>query len=393
MKLVLENKIPFGLMLIFILLVNTSVFAQSNLNWQTPSPLVSKTLNESRSFRVLLPESYFSNPKKNYSLLLLLDGQKYGDLVSNNARFLENIGEIPEHIIVAINSTDRLRDYTPTDSPYWEGDGGGEVFLKFLETEFLPSIENNYRIKDKTRVIWGHSAAGLFTLHTMYAAPKLFDAHLVNDGSLDWDDKVSERFLKDFLEKKDLEKSFLYFNSSYMHHSDDPSLNYFCSMAQTLKDNAPNTLHWVYDPLPKETHSSIPLLGSIRSLRALYDGYKVSEEIMFKGLDAVKAHYDSIKHNIGAPEEIPESVLNELGYLFLGHSTDQAIESFELASYLYPSSENTWDSLSDAYLENESYKKALAAMEKCIDLATKQNSNNLEYFKSKRLEILDKIKE
>ena len=65
----------------------------------------------------LLPADYDSYGELRYPLLLILDGTRYGDVVAGNARFLEQVGELPEHLIVAIDSGNRLRDYTPTDSP------------------------------------------------------------------------------------------------------------------------------------------------------------------------------------------------------------------------------------------------------------------------------------
>ncbi|NAS29888.1 hypothetical protein GTQ40_02790 [Flavobacteriaceae bacterium R38] len=113
---------------------------------------------------------------------------------------------------------------------------------------------------------------------------------------------------------------------------------------------------------------------------------------MFEGLDSVKTHYDSIKDNVGAPEQILESVLNELGYLLLWQSIDEAIDAFALATELYPLSENAWNSLSDGYLEAKSYGKALAAIKKSIDIAKKHQSKNLEYFQGKHKGVLSKMK-
>ncbi len=352
----------------------------------------SEILDEPRPYRVMLPSGYSETPEKQYPLLLLLDGQRYGDLVATNATFLSGIDEIPEHLIVALDSGNRLRDYSPTDSPYWEGDGGGKEFLEFLKTELLPHLEKTYRVKNTTRIIWGHSAAGLFAMYTLYAAPGLFDAHLVNDGSLDWDDQVSERLLQKFLTSGASGKSFLYFNSSYLRTAIDPGQNFFGSMASMLENHAPNHLRWVYDPLPDETHASIPMMGSIRALRSLYNGYKVSEAVMFDGLDAVIQHYDSVKGEIGAPEKIPEAVLNDLGYMLLFESPDDALAAFELATRLYPTSANAWDSLSDACIELEKYDMALTAIENSIKLARIKYPDKLEDLNEKHARILELIK-
>ncbi len=375
---------------VLVLLGGSTAIASPEGRWQLPAPVESGVLHEAINYRVMLPASYSANSSKLYPLLLLLDGSRYGDIVAGNATFLARVGEIPEHLIVAIDSNDRMRDFTPTDSPDWEGDGGASTFLLFLRQELLPIIEKEYRVSER-RMIWGHSLGGLFAFYTLYAAPELFDARLVDDGTLDWDSNVTERSLGDFLDRQTPAGQFLYFNSSYLLPTDDPKLQWFDGLAEVLKAKAPAKLRWTYDPMPSETHASIPLVGSIRGLRALYDGYLVPEPVMFAGLDAVLKHYEAILGRVGAPDKVPEEVLNSLGYLKLGRETPEAIRAFELAARLYPQSANAWDSLSDGYLEAGRLKDALQATDKSIELAQSSKSNNLEYFKNKRAEILGRM--
>jgi len=225
-------------------------------------------------------------------------------------------------------------------------------------------------------------------MYTLYAAPDLFDARLVNDGTLDWDSNVSERLISEFLTDQSPPGQFLYFNSSFLLPSDDPDLSWFDRLAEMLNKKAPANLRWIYDPMPSETHASIPLAGSLRGLRTLYEGYLVPESVMFEGLDAVLKHYEAIVGRVGAPDEVPEVVLNSFGYLMLGRETPEAIRAFELATQLYPMSANSWDSLSDGYLEAGRDEEALAATQKSIEVAKTGDSSNLEYFENKRTEML-----
>lgn len=364
-------------------------FVDSDPPWQTPPPIASDVLGEARSYRVMLPETYDGTPDQAYPLLLVLDGQRYGDLIAAHATFMAANGEIPDHIIVALDSGNRLRDFTPTDSPDWEGDGGASTFLAFLEKELLPKIEEDYRVS-RPHIIWGHSAGGLFALYTQYAAPHLFDARLVNDGSLDWDDGVSARLLKPFLEQDLATSQFLYFNSSYLRPLEDSSGTYFDSLSDLLRAEASEHLRWVYEPMPDERHASIPMLGSIHGLRHLYEGYQVPEPVMLAGLDAVLQHYERIRGRVGAPSQVPEAVLNDFGYLMMFEARADAVRAFELATQLYPQSANAWDSLSDGYLESGRFDDALAATEQSIALARTQGSSNLDAFVEKHAEILQR---
>jgi predicted alpha/beta superfamily hydrolase len=386
----MPNRVPLLLLASLLAASCLTAHAIAGTDWQASPPIESEHLTESRGYRVSLPENYASNPDAHYPLLLLLDGQRYGDLVADNAIFLAKIGEIPEHIIVAVDSGNRLRDFTPTDSPDWEGDGGAGNFLAFLQKELLPQIEKDYRVA-RPHVIWGHSLGGLFAMYTLYAGPELFDACLVNDGSLDWDYAVTERLMQEFFERQASPRHFLYFNSSYMRPMDDPELRWLDRLTEMLAAKAPANLRWIYEPMPNESHASIPLVGSIRGLRALYEGYLAPETVMFAGLDAVVKHYDSIKGRVGAPDQIPEAVLNNFGYLMLFEATDEAVGAFELATQLYPQSTNAWDSLSDGYLEAGRTKEALVATDKCIALAIANGSVYLDDYQGKRAEILSRM--
>jgi predicted alpha/beta superfamily hydrolase len=384
--------LPYVIRLLICLpfVFNAIGLARADTGWNEPRQITSRVLGQTRGYRVMLPPDYNSNSKRYYPLLLLLDGQRYGDVVAGNARFLAEVGEIPEHIIVAVDSGNRMRDFTPTDSPGWEGDGGGEFFLNFLSSELLPALERDFRI-ERPHIIWGHSLAGLFVFYTIYAAPNAFDARLVSDGPLDWDDKTSEKALRNFLKNQTPPNQFLYFNSSYLAPMVDPEQRYFETLSTMLKANAPANLRWIYDPLPKETHASIPLLGSIKGLRALYEGYLIPESVMLKGLDTVLKHYATIKGRVGAPVKVPESVLNDFGYLMLGQDTAEAIRAFELATRSYPGSVNAWDSLSDGYLEAGRLKDALKATEKSIELANISGDENIDYLKKKRVQITERM--
>ena len=94
---------------------------------------------------------------------------------------------------------------------------------------------------------------------------------------------------------------------------------------------------------------------------------------------------------MGSPQQIPESVLNEVGYLHLGHDVDQAIRAFSKATELYPHSANTWDSLSDGYLAAGRFEDALAATDQSIAVAMKTGIDDLGFFENKRTEIAAKI--
>jgi predicted alpha/beta superfamily hydrolase len=110
-------------------------------------------------------------------------------MAASIARYLQ-IGEnIPELIIVGIGyggldksaGEKRRRDYRPTPT------GGAQSFLKFLEDELLPFIDNNYRTVPGERAINGYSIGGLFGLYTLFTKPEIFNRYIIGSPSLTWD--------------------------------------------------------------------------------------------------------------------------------------------------------------------------------------------------------------
>ena len=69
-------------------------------------------------------------------------------------------------VVVAVESTDRDRDFTPTRSKDLHGEllptsGGAADFIRFLSDELLAHLGASYRLEDY-RIIAGHSLGGLF---------------------------------------------------------------------------------------------------------------------------------------------------------------------------------------------------------------------------------------
>lgn len=160
-------------MKIFLSLILIVLGYASNVLAETPRSITiateydlhSKVLNEELYIDVALPTGYESSDAK-YPVLYLLDGTDNLGHVIGSTEVLTRTGSIPPSIIVGINNTNRIRDFTPSsvdDVPY---SGGGPKFLKFISSELIPYIESHYRTHPY-RVLEGHSLGGLFTAYTL----------------------------------------------------------------------------------------------------------------------------------------------------------------------------------------------------------------------------------
>lgn len=108
--------------------------------------------------------------------------------------------------------TDRARrtyDLTLSAKDYdWSGPapmpalGGADVFLSFLEKDLMPVIERDFKINKDRRTLMGHSFGGLFTLHTLFTRPDLFQTYVAGSPSIWFNDEflLSEEktFIKNF---------------------------------------------------------------------------------------------------------------------------------------------------------------------------------------------------
>ena len=351
----------------------------------------SKSLSTSQSYTVWLPESYGQEEATAYPLLIILDGQKYGDLVSQVARFLARSGDIPEHVIVAINVKNRLLNYTPTDSSDWEGDGGASNFLKYVTDELLPIIENDFRLT-KTRILWGHSAAGLFTMYALMNGSDSFNAYLVNDGSLDWDNQYIYNELKKYLLNQPPQKKFLYFNSSFLNPNVPEQFRFIEPIVDALSSNSNSKFRWIYKAMPTESHASIPLLGSVHGLKSLYEGYRIPENVIVRGLPEIKAYFDSVKDQIGAREKIPESVLIDTGLIQMQDNPEDAIPVFRYCILQYPESLSAREWLIEAHILNQQPEYAIKVLEQAINIAKAKHKERVDELIDKRKKLMERAR-
>ncbi|HCV04169.1 MAG TPA: esterase, partial [Pseudoalteromonas sp.] len=112
----------------------------------------SSNLSEQRTVVVQLPKSYQTHPNKRYPVIYRLDGAGNLPLINAVLERLQENDQAPEVIVVAIESTNRLRDFYPTvnkepQGPVGEG-GGAAKFLAFVEQELMPLVNKQYRTHD-----------------------------------------------------------------------------------------------------------------------------------------------------------------------------------------------------------------------------------------------------
>jgi predicted alpha/beta superfamily hydrolase len=232
--------------------------------------LPSKILGETRRINVYLPAGYAESRDARFPVLYMPDGGIAEDFlhVAGLVQVSVGNGTMRPFLLVGIENTERRRDMTgPTESAEDKKIaprvGGSEAFRKFLREELIPQVKERYRTAPETAIV-GESLAGLFVVETFLLEPDLFDTYIAFDPSLWWN---NEKLVKGAAERlrarPDLKKE-LYFAAS----SDMGDLGE--KLAEALAKNAPSGVHWHYEKMPEEKHSTIYHPAALRAFRALF---------------------------------------------------------------------------------------------------------------------------
>lgn len=138
----------------------------------------SKILDEERKFYVYTPYNY--DQSNEYGILLLFDGQMYLDSAMGLRFILDSLianQKINPFIAIFVDSMDisiRERDLMCSDN-----------FTKFIDSELLPWIKNNYSIVDdpSKNIISGTSLGGMYALYYAMKNSQAFNNVLINSGA------------------------------------------------------------------------------------------------------------------------------------------------------------------------------------------------------------------
>lgn len=140
-------------------------------------------------------------PAHGYPVLFVLDGNAYFATASQVARTLyerPNQAVRKSMMIVGIGYPQtqsfhrqaRAMDYTPPSMQYHTTDadeiGGAERFYQMIESRFISTIEQHWRLNKRHRGLFGHSYGGLFGLYTLIHHPQSFGYYYLASPSLWW---------------------------------------------------------------------------------------------------------------------------------------------------------------------------------------------------------------
>lgn len=380
-----RSNTKFIWLVLFVFFPSLTQGQQANILIGKEYKIQSRILGEERRYVVNLPGSYENDEfyvQKKYPVLILLDGDTHFHSASGIIRYMGGNEQIPEMIVVAVSNTNRTRDLTPTNSKTGIGgndveafasSGGGDNFLRFLETELLPQINKDYRTLPY-RLLVGHSLGGLFVVDS-FLNQRVFNAYLAIDPSLGWDDQVIVKKAKPILASNKSFKSTLYIAQANNPFDEGKNAGTrgkaFQAFVTSLAGNKSERLRHLYAFFEHEDHFSVPLLSLYHGLLFIFEGYKFPlNTLANRNADDVRKHYEMFSNRLGVDMLPPGKLINGVGsfLLYSEKKVDKAIELFKLNQEYYPKSFVTYNSLGDAYKLKGNKEMAVINYRKSLEI-------------------------
>ena len=385
---------------VLLLLVFTAV-AQPGTGTVKKLTIKSNVLGEERVVLVRTPVGYETGNVK-YPVLYMTDGDAHMDHTASTIDWLRRNGRISDLIVVGVTNTDRTRDLTPVKSTnkaptgelQFPTSGGADNFLKFFETELIPQIEKDYRVQPY-RIFAGHSLGGLFAIHAMITKPGIFNSYIAVSPSLQWENGEALKRATDFLSKQK-EMNVTLFTSI----GNEPGAigECFDRFKEALAQTNIKGFEWQAERFADEDHGSVVLRSHYFGLRKIYEGWQAPRDpkngAITGGLQGVEAHYKKLSERFGYAIPVPENIINQIGYQYLGDGKpDEAIAAFKANVERYPGSANVYDSLAEAYERGGRIDLAEPLYDKARTLGQQNNDPNAPIYKANYDRAHAKLKE
>ena len=259
---------PIGLILMMIVLGATGP-ATADAN-QARMAIDSQALEETRTLDIHLPRDYGESQNR-YPVLYLLDGEWSFEKFVPMVESLIEEDRIPDLIIVSVenlNEHTRLRDFTPSAVAKFPGSGGADAFLRFIQTDLIPYVDDNYRTTP-VRLICGHSLAGLMSAYTFLKLPALFSGSIASSPSFSWDNQLMVRTLEADLQQSSFQVNFLFLA---IGSEEFPTyLEAMIMFIPVIEAGAPEGLRWRYQLYQNENHETVHNFSFPDGLRHFFE--------------------------------------------------------------------------------------------------------------------------
>lgn len=267
------------------LLFSTNLISQKIADQN--STIESEILNEKRDILISLPEDFSS--QNNYPVCYILDGESLFEGHKDVVKYLSNKNVIPQMIIVGIKNSNRSLDLTHVADTIsnFKPNGGGQKFESFITKELIPYIDSNFSTAPY-RILCGHSIGGLFAVKLLLNSSTEFNAFLLMDPALWWDDMEAIANAQTTLKSLKLQnkKVFLSIANSLptsintlevaLNDTSNATLGVrsVLKFEEILRNNILEENVWESKYYKEESHGTVPFISAYDGLKFIFDFYK-----------------------------------------------------------------------------------------------------------------------
>jgi predicted alpha/beta superfamily hydrolase len=247
-----HKKIHMRQTLIIILFLTSICSFSQGINYTIDTIQVkSEILNENRSIIVYKQLNILETDS--VKVIYLLDGE-YSNyrIQSIKERFNDSISNL---IAVAVINTDRKRDLLYVK--------GADKFLDFITSELIPMAEKDYKIS--TRILYGHSFGGGFTIYTLLNRPNSFNYYIASSPTPIMDLVIKENYLQ--IDDLCKQKIMFYFSCG------SKDIGQVTKWSEILKDNLTGlrfkNLYWRFYIFEGKDHNNSDIAALLNGLNDL----------------------------------------------------------------------------------------------------------------------------
>ncbi len=372
---------------LFFLLFSVYAFSQNVQTETFKSVELSGELNNERTIKIYIPESYKQDSTRVYPLALVLDAEYLFDIYVANSKLFALKDKAPEQIVVGIYQNQRNERKTDCEvnanSMLTES---SSKFYKFIKNELLNYIEDSYRISP-FRTIVGNTITANFTNYFMVENENLFNAYINVNPS--YSEDISELF-RGKIPNID-SNTYYYLNTGdYNSEQKDKAIE---TVYYVLKNFENENFKYKYDVFDGSTRiSSIgqAISGAFSHIFNMYSSITKEEfdEHITKlsppeAIEYLEKKYVEIQYSFGANLKIRQRDIFAVESIILDKEEGDYLEEFgKMINRLYPESPIGDYYIGQYYETGNDYKRALKYYKNGYSKISGEDPNADGYFQN-----------
>ena len=242
--------------------------------------LTSEVNGRTYQISVSLPENYATSTVT-YPVLYAVDANGQFGTVVETARILHQRELVPELIIVGIGyPVGRFTNALAGPRQLDLSSEGAPGFLEFIRRELIPLVELEFRTDPADRAFYGHSLGGFFALYALLEGEGTFESVIAGSPAIGWGDRAIFQMESAYAESHNSLSAQLFISCGVLEDEAPrygQSLSNIKNFVALLEARNYGGLEIKTAYFEGETHLSVIPATISRGLRAIYEGFPISE--------------------------------------------------------------------------------------------------------------------